>query len=77
VEEERALVVENEARKLVLLKQEEETWHQKNRDTCLVCDDWNTKFFRSLSNFRRQVNSIWDIRREYGTLVSRQQNLEK
>jgi len=77
LEEERALVVEQGARKLVLLEQEVDTWCQKSRATWLACGDRNTKFFHSFSNFRRQVNSIWDIRKEDGTLVSRQQDLEK
>jgi len=39
LEEERALVVEKEARKLVLLKKEDDTWRQKSRDIWLACDD--------------------------------------
>jgi hypothetical protein len=60
-----------------LLKQEEETWRQKSRATWLACGDRNTKFFHSYVNYRRHINSIWDIRKEDGSLVTSQKELEK
>jgi hypothetical protein len=71
------LVAEKERRKLELLKQEEETWRQKNRALWLAAGDRNTKFFHSFSNYRRQHNAIWDIRKEGGSVATSQKELEE
>ena len=73
----RVFVLEKERRKLKLLKQEEETWRKKGRVSQLVSGDRNTKFFHSFANFRRHNNSIWDIKKEHGSLATSQKELEE
>jgi hypothetical protein len=76
-EEDKLLVLEKEKRKLFLLKQEEETWRQKSRINWLASGDRNTKFFHAYANSRKQVNAIWDITKEDGSVVTSQQGIQK
>jgi hypothetical protein len=76
-EDERKLVTEKEKRKLELLKKEEETWRQKSRVTWLNSGDKNTKFFHAYANFRKQTNTIWEIRKEDGSVATKKKYLEK
>jgi hypothetical protein len=65
------LVLDKEQRKLVLLKQEEDTWRQKSRVNQLEVGDINTKFFHAYDNSRKKINTIWDITKEDGTINSK------
>jgi hypothetical protein len=70
------LVAEKEKRKLDLLKKEEETRRQKIRVTWVASTERNTKFFHSYANYRRHENTIWKIRKEYGSFATSQKDLE-
>jgi hypothetical protein len=71
------MVLEKEKRKLVLLRQEEETWRHKSRVNWLVAGDKNTKFFHAYASSRKQINTIWDITKEDGTIISNKLDLQK
>jgi hypothetical protein len=76
-DDDRERVTEKEKRKLELLKQEEETWRQKRRITWLNSGDKNTKFFHAFANFRKKTNTIWEIRKEDGSVETKHKDLEK
>lgn len=54
-------VVDLEARKLSILKLDEERWRQKSRAIWLDKGDLNTKFFHSYVDNRRVKNFVWEI----------------
>jgi hypothetical protein len=60
-----------------LLRQEEETWRQKSRVNWLATGDRNTKFFHAYASSRKQINTIWDITKEDGTIISNKLDLQK
>jgi hypothetical protein len=59
------------------LRQEEETWRQKSRLNWLASGDRNTKFFHAYANSRKQINTIWEMSKEDGTMISSNQDLQK
>jgi len=76
-EEDNALVLENEKRKLILLRQEEETWMKKSRLNWLASGDRNTKFFHAYDNSRKLINTIRDITKEDGSVINGNHELHK
>jgi hypothetical protein len=76
-EVDKVLVLEKEKIKLVILRQEEETWRQKRRLNWLDLGDRNTKFFHAFSNSRNLNNTIWNITKEDGTMMTCNQGLEE
>jgi hypothetical protein len=76
-DEDRERMSEKEKRKLELLKQEEETWRHKSIINWLNSGDKNTKFFHAFSNFRKETNTIWEIKKEDGSVATKQKDLEK
>jgi hypothetical protein len=76
-EGDKVMVLEKEKRKLELLRQEEETWRQKSRVNWLATGDKNTKFFHAYASSRKQINTIWDITKEDGTIISNKLDLQK
>jgi hypothetical protein len=58
------------------LRQEEETWRQKSRINWLAAGDRNTKFFHAYATSRKQNNTIWEIRKEDGTVITSNQDLQ-
>jgi hypothetical protein len=75
-EEDKVIVIGLEKRKLILLRQEEETWRQKSRINSLAVGDRNTKFFHAYSTSRKQNNTIWEIRKEDGIVITSNQYLQ-
>jgi hypothetical protein len=59
-----------------LLRQEEETWRQKSRINWLAVGDRNTKFFHAYANSRKQINTIWEISKDDGTVISSNQDIQ-
>jgi len=43
----------------------------------LASGDKNTKFFHAYANSIKQINSIWDITKENGTMITSKQGLQK
>jgi endonuclease/exonuclease/phosphatase family metal-dependent hydrolase len=74
---EKELIAVKEQRKLVLLRQEEETWRQKSRLNWLASGDRNTKFFHAYANSRKQINTIWELSKEDGTVITSNEDLQK
>jgi len=72
----KVIVLELERRKLVLLRQEEETWRQKRRINWLASGDRNTKNFHAYANSKKQKNIIWEINKEDGSVISSNQDLQ-
>jgi hypothetical protein len=52
------------------LKKEEQEWRLKSRDLWLQAGDNNTKLFHHFSNHGRNLNTIWEIKNEEGSMVS-------
>jgi hypothetical protein len=52
------------------MKSEEQEWHQKSRASMDKGGDNNTKFIHQYANFRKNLNTIWDIKNENGTTLS-------
>jgi hypothetical protein len=51
------------------LKKEEHEWRLKSRDLQLQAGDNNTKLFHHYCNNRRNVNTIWEVKDEKGSMV--------
>jgi len=62
---------------MILLKQEEETWRQKSRVNWLAAGDRNTKKFHAYARYRKQINTVWDITKEDGTIISNNSEIQK
>ena len=43
----------------------------------IASGDRNTKFFHAYANSRKQINNIWELSKEDGTLISSNQDLQK
>jgi hypothetical protein len=76
-EGDKVMVLEKEKRKLELLRHEEETSRQKSRVNWLATGDRNTKFFHAYASLRKKINTIWDITKEDGTIISNKLYLQK
>ena len=59
-----------EKHRWVLLGEKEEMWRLKSRAIWLKGGDENTKFFQAYARGRRMGNTIWELRKEEGTVVS-------
>jgi len=51
------------------LKTEEQEWRIKSRALWIKEGDNNTKFFHQFANYRRNLNTIWEIRDELGNVI--------
>jgi hypothetical protein len=51
------------------LEKEEQSWNLKNRALWLEAGDNNTKYFHQYANFKRNLNTIWDIKDEENQVV--------
>jgi hypothetical protein len=56
--------------RLKWLKVEEQEWRQKSRAVWIKDGDNNTQFFHQFTNYRRNHNSIWEIKNGNGESVS-------
>jgi hypothetical protein len=54
----------------ILLEKEEKTWRLKSQALWLQVGDNNTKFFHQYANFRKKLNTIWEIKASNGSMVS-------
>ena len=50
-----------EDKKMVIVKKEVETWRQKSRSIWLSQVDANTKLFHQFVDYRRIVNTVWEV----------------
>ena len=60
-----------------MLKLEGETWRLKSSEIQLTQGDNNTEFVHKYANYRRNLNTIWDLKDENGNVVSSQHDSEK
>jgi hypothetical protein len=51
------------------LKTEEQEWCIKSRALWIKEGDNNTKFFHQFANYRRNLNTIWEIKDEQGNVA--------
>jgi hypothetical protein len=59
------------------LKTEEQEWCTKSRALWIKEGDNNTKFFHQFVNFRRNLNTIWEIKDEQGNVAASFEDKEK
>jgi hypothetical protein len=59
-----------EAHKLDWLEKEETSWRLKSRALWLEAGDNNTRFFHQYANYRKNINTIWDIKNVEGVKVN-------
>jgi hypothetical protein len=52
------------------LKKEEQEWCLKSRALWIKVGDNNTKLFHQFANYRRNLNTIWEIKDEEGNMAS-------
>ena len=60
-----------------ILRRREETAFQKSRLKWIASGDSNTKYYHQFANSRRIHNKIWDLQVEDGSVVYKQEDLEK
>lgn len=68
-EEEFNSLKELDGKKKDLLTKEEIEWRLKSRATWLSEGDRDTKFFHKYTSHRRNINTIWEIKRQDGSRV--------
>ena len=68
-EEDKASLIDLESRKRKILLDCEHEARQKTRAIWLLCGDDNTPFFQKFANQRKNVNSIWKIKDDRGSMV--------
>jgi hypothetical protein len=52
------------------LEKEEKEWRLKSRALWLEVEDNNMKYFHQYVNLRRNLNTIWEIKNEDGSISS-------
>ena len=62
-------MIDLESRKRKILLDREHEARQKSRAIWLLCGDDNTPFFHKFANQRKNVNSIWKISNDGGSMV--------
>ena len=68
--DDRALMIDLEGKKDVVLKKEENFWRLKSRAIWMVSGDDNTKLFQAFMKGRKQQNMIWEIKNDRHEQVS-------
>ena len=66
-----------ESEKDDVLKNNEETMRLKSRAIWIDAGDNNTQFFHSYASYRRNNNTIWEIKNEYDSRVNSQVYIKK
>ena len=64
------------AKRVKILRQEEQTWILKSRPVWLEAGDNNTNFFHRFSNQRKITNYFWELKIENGDLISDKTNIK-
>lgn len=65
------------AKRSQILKEREESWRLRSRAIWLTEGDDNTKFYHKFTNGSKAINTIWELRNEWGQPVSSQPNLAR
>jgi hypothetical protein len=68
-EEQKAHIKSLEKKKNQILLNKEKAWRLKSKALWLHAGDENTKFFHHCANGRKNGNTIWNIRKEDGSLA--------
>lgn len=58
-----------EQNKLSILRKEREAWRQKSRVNWLAKEDANTKYFHQFFYFMRIVNTVWEVKSDFGEII--------
>jgi hypothetical protein len=66
-----------EKRRIILLKEKEETWILKSIATWLESGEENTKFFQAYSKGRKHINTIWHLKDQAGNLETTFEGMSK
>ena len=61
----------------MILKQDEKDWRLKSRATWINLRDNNTRFFHSFASYRRNMNLIWELTDDNGSIVKGQEELQR
>lgn len=65
-EEHKERIVECEHAKSQILNEYEAEWKLKSRSLLLQAGDQNTKFFQQMASHRKNINSIWELKKADG-----------